>query len=110
MQKAFVPSVLRWDPQHGPEDLPVGQQNENENNPPKTRKALKARSPRGLREEREQESPRIWGVSQKDGLRALPWQIRSENVLTACSRARRNPLPWAAAAVQTQALLPRRVP
>ena len=27
--KCFVPSLLRGDPQHSPEDLPIGQHNEN---------------------------------------------------------------------------------
>jgi len=27
--KGFVPSLLRGDPQHGPEDLHIGQHNEN---------------------------------------------------------------------------------
>ena len=33
--KGFVPSLLRGDPQHGPEDLHIGHHNENKTSPNK---------------------------------------------------------------------------
>jgi len=73
-------------------------------------KRLTTVSPTSLRQESQQESLRIWGISQKNFSTALPWQRVCENVLSVCRSKPRNPLAQAAAARWTQDALPRRVP
>ena len=83
--KGFVPSLLRGDPQHGPEDLHIGQHNEHKT--PKEKTGTNHKKVNFLEVAFVQVSLRMWGISQKNWCRTLPWQSGRENVLAVCSTA-----------------------